>query len=135
MLEKQGVSFAHRTLEHVKCYLRGLYRIYDPHQFAKGKKILIWGGMWKPNRKDPDTMYEYLTQYQRLFPLSYEFLNQFRIFLAPIDEDNQRIRQRVEAAIAFTLREHDGVVGSFQDTDIKYWARRPQERPITENNI
>lgn len=125
-----GVSFAYRSMEHVKCYLNGFYRIYDPEAFATGKKILVWGGMWKSNRRGSDTMIEYLHQYHKLSSLSYTFLNQFRIFLAPFDSDDRRLRQRLEAAIASKLFEQDGIIGSFQDNDVRYYPRRPKEQPI-----
>lgn len=124
-----GVSFASRSMDHVKCFLNGFYRIYDPEAFATGKKILVWGGMWKSNRKGSDTMIEYLQQYHKLSSLSYTFLNLFRFFLAPFDSDD-RLRQRLEAAIASKLLEQDGIIGSFQDNDIRYYPRRPKEQPI-----
>ena len=58
-----GVSFAARSLQHLQNYLNGLYRVYDPDNFAKGEKLLIWGGMWKPDRKQPKFMTEFLLNY------------------------------------------------------------------------
>jgi hypothetical protein len=38
-----GVSFAERLLQHVQSYLNGFYRVFDPEEFAEGRKILVWG--------------------------------------------------------------------------------------------
>jgi hypothetical protein len=124
-----GVSFAARNMEHIKCYLNGFYRIYEPDAFAKGEKILLWGGMWKSNRKGSDTMLTYLHQYHQLSILSYKFLDQFNVFVIPINEDDRRIRQRIEAAIAYKLLEQDGIIAKFQDSDIRYFPRRRNEQP------
>ena len=75
-------------------------------------------------------MIEYLNNYQQLSTLAYAFLTQFRVFLAPLDKDNQRLRQRIEAAIAQDLLQQDGLIGSFQDNDIIYYPRRQSEPPI-----
>lgn len=49
-----GKSFAERHIQHLDCYITGFYRVYDPEQFSKGNRKLIWGGMWKPDRKNED---------------------------------------------------------------------------------
>lgn len=98
-----GVSFAERLLQHVQSYLNGFYRVFDPEEFAEGRKVLVWGGMWKSDRKSPDIMFEYLRQYHKLSDMAHSLLNQFRIFVAPLKENDRRIRQRIEAAIAYGL--------------------------------
>jgi len=97
-----GRSFAERTIEHTRNYLHGLYRVYDPNQFAQGKKKLVWRGMWKPGTKGPHVMLDFLSRYPKLSSVIYEFLGQLRIFLAPIEVE-KRIRERIEAAIANSL--------------------------------
>jgi hypothetical protein len=104
-----GKSFTYRIMEHVKCHLNGFYRIYDPEAFAKGKKELVWGGMWKTDRKSPEVMIEYLNNYKQLAALAYAFLKQFRVFLAPLDSDDKRLRQRIEASIAQDLLKQKGL--------------------------
>ena len=69
-----GVSFAVRSMQHLQNYLNGLYRVFDPQDFSQGKKTLIWGGMWKPGRKGPETMYEFLKSYTELAPLIIDFI-------------------------------------------------------------
>ena len=124
-----GVSFAIRSLQHVQSYLNGLYRLYDPEEFRKGKKILVWGGMWKPGRKEPGTMNEFLQGYHKFAPRILDFVQGFRLFLAPFEGD-KRIRLRIEAAIAASLNKQPGIAGAFQDKDIRYTSRRPEEEPI-----
>ena len=99
-----GRSFANRIIEHTRYYLHGFYRVYDPRQFAEGKKRLVWGGMWKPGTRGPIRMLEFLNRYAELSTVIYEFLGQFRIFVVPLSVE-KRIRQRVEAAIANRLFE------------------------------
>jgi len=125
-----GKSFASRHIWHTRNYLHGLYRVYDPHQFSKGTKTLVWGGMWKPARRDAHHMQEFLNRYPELSSVIYEFLGMFRIFLAPLDV-KRRIRKRIEAAIANLLREHPGLVGDFQNGDIRYHPRKADEEPIS----
>lgn len=125
-----GKSFASRHIWHTRNYLHGLYRVYDPHQFGEGKKILVWGGMWKPGTRGARNMLEFLNRYPQLSSTIYKFIGQFRIFLAPIDVQ-KRIRQRIEGTIARRLLEQSGQIGSFQNSDIRYRPRRVDEEPIS----
>jgi len=125
-----GKSFASRHIWHARDYLHGLYRVYDPHQFGQGTKILVWGGMWKPGRRGAHHMLEFLNQYPELSSVIYEFLGKFSIFLAPLDV-KERVRKRIEAAVANRLYEQPGLFGKFQDTDIRYHPRQPDEEPIS----
>lgn len=124
-----GASFAIRSFQHLQSYLNGLYRVYDPEKFAKGEKVLIWGGMWKPDRKEPKVMSEFLINYSWLAPKILEFIGLFRLFVAPIDGD-ERDRERIEHAIAKSLNEQDGIIGNFQDKDIRYKPRKTTEKPF-----
>lgn len=125
-----GKSFASRHTWHARNYMHGLYRVYDPDQFGKGMKILVWGGMWKPGKRDPRFMLEFLNRYSKFSSVIYEFLGKLRIFLAPLDAD-RRVRKRIEAAIATPLREQPGLIGEFQNGDIRYHPRRTDEDPIS----
>jgi len=122
-----GRSFYTRFSEHARDCLYGYYRIYDPTSFAKGKKKLVWEGMWKPGTRD--RIGEFLNRYLELSPIIYEYLGLFRIFLAPLDVE-KRIRQRIENAIASQLLKQKGLISEFQDSDIKYYPRREDEEPI-----
>jgi hypothetical protein len=61
-----GSSFAIRLLQHVQSYLNGFYRVFDPEEFARGKKVLLWGGMWKTDRKEPKLICEFLQKNSEL---------------------------------------------------------------------
>lgn len=50
--------------------------------------------------------------------------------LASSDEE-RRIPKRIEAAIVNLLRGHPGLVGEFQNGDIRYHPRRADEEPIS----
>jgi hypothetical protein len=125
-----GVSFADRILDHTRNYLNGLYRVYEPTSFVKGEKTLVWEGMWKKELGNPTwRMALFLGRYQELCKVIYDFHGALKIFLVPF-ESEKRIRQRIEAAISKTLLNQPEVVGEFQDKDIKYVGRRPDEEPI-----
>jgi hypothetical protein len=122
-----GRSFAERFGEHTKEYVSGLYRIYDPGEFAQGRKRLIWEGMWKPGTQHRTG--EFLIRYEELAPQIHRFLGVFRIFLGPF-EGEMRLRERIEAAIAQSLQRQEGKGDQFQDTEIRYAPRREGEVPI-----
>jgi hypothetical protein len=124
-----GASFASRSFQHLQNYLNGLYRVYDPDKFAKGEKVLIWGGMWKSDRKEPKFMSEFLINYSLIAPKILVFIKLFRVFLAPVDGD-YRVRERIESAIARCLYQQPGVIGSFQDKDVRYKPRKTTEQPF-----
>ena len=122
-----GASFANRLLQHVQSYLNGFYRIFDPEEFVNGKKVLLWGGMWKTNRREPKLISDFIDRQAELAPKTLLFLKQFRIFLAPIGED-KRIIERIEAEIARSLNQQGGLIGAFQDKDVRYRPTRPDEQ-------
>lgn len=125
-----GVSFADRFLDHTKSYLHGLYRIYDPAQFVKGKKALVWEGMWKKDLEKPTfRIVKFLERYSELSKAAYDLIGTFRIFLIPLNSE-KRLRQRIEASISDVLLKQPNLVGEFQDGDIRYMSRQPNEKPV-----
>jgi hypothetical protein len=124
-----GVSFAFRTMEHIRNYLQGQYGLYEPEEFAKGRKIQLWSGMWKERRNNPSVLNQFLQRYPEFSTKYSDFLALLRFFLAPV-ESSQRIRQRIESAIAGYFYNQPGIVGTFQDEEIRYLPRRPDEIPI-----
>jgi hypothetical protein len=122
-----GASFAIRLLQHVQSYLNGFYRVFDPEEFVRGRKVLLWGGMWKSDRKEPKLICEFLQKNSELAPKIIRFIQQFRIFLAPIDEDKQ-IMERIESGIAKSLNRQSGFIADFQDKDVRYRPTRPDEQ-------
>jgi hypothetical protein len=120
-------SLANRLLQHIQNYLSGFYRVFEPEEFVKGRKVLVWGGMWKPDRKEAQLISEFLKRQSELSPKIVKFVEQFRIFLAPIMED-ARIIERIESEIARSVGLQSGVVGDFQDKDVRYRPTRPDEQ-------
>jgi len=129
-----GRSFAERFVEHTQSCLNGLYRIYNPSQFADGTKALVWDGMWKKQYSKPSRMLEFMNRYLELAPIIDKYLKQFGIFVAPLNVED-RIRQRIEGAIVSKLLEQPGPIGRFQDSDIRYRPRRNDEEPISVKMI
>jgi hypothetical protein len=122
-----GRSFHKRFTEHARDCVSGLYRIYDPKQFAHGRKTLVWEGMWKPGTRE--RMGQFLDLLPELAPVISAFLRLFQMFLIPFSGE-QRVRQRLEAAIADQLNQQPGIVGTFQNYDIRYRHRRGDEEPV-----
>jgi hypothetical protein len=91
--------------------------------------VLVWGGMWKPDRKSPDKMIDFLKDYHKLASQIFDFLKLFRIFLLPTEVD-RRIRERIEAGIAKNLYEKSVITANFKDNDIQYRPRRHGEKQI-----
>lgn len=106
-----------------------VFIVFDSEEFVKGKKVLVWGGMWKSERKDPKYICDFLQNHLELGPEIIRFVEQFRVFLAPLDGD-RRLRERIESEIARSLNVQDGFVGSFQDKDVRYQLRRANEQQI-----
>lgn len=124
-----GVSFAYRTMEHIKNYLQGQYTLYEPEEFAKGKKIQLWSGMWKERKSNPAVMHEFLQKYPEFSTKYFDFLTLLRFFAIPV-ESSRRVRQRIESAIARHLYKQPGIVGAFQDKGVRYLPRRSDEIPM-----
>ena len=123
-----GRSFGERLKEHSRDYLSGMYRIFDPAQFATGKKVLIWDAMWR--RGEERRLGEFVSRLPELSVAAGQLLDCMRLFVGPLDAP-QRMRRRIEAALAKHLYEQPGIVGVFQDEDIAYKGRLPDEDPLT----
>lgn len=122
-----GRSFRERFFEHLQRYLSGMSGIYEPEDFARGCKKLIWNGMWR--RGEERKAAEFLERYEELAPKIRQFVGMFRFWLLPMDCE-RRMRERIESAIAGHLNAQEGVIGGFQEDDIRYRPRRDDEAPI-----
>jgi len=74
-------------------------------------------------------MQVFADKYVELAPVIKEYLETLDIFIAPI-QTNKRIRQRIEGAIAFSLREQPPPIGPFMSEDVRYFCREEKEMPI-----
>ena len=85
--------------------------------------------MWKVDRKEQKNICDFLKRQSELNPKIIRFIEQFRVFLAPIECD-KRTRERIGSKIAITLNEQEGIASSFQDQDIRYRPSRKDEPPL-----
>lgn len=122
-----GVSFYKRMKEHAIQCMGGNYRICDPEWLRKGEKRILWNGMWRKGTRN--LMQVFADKYVELAPVIKEYLETLDIFIAPI-QTNKRIRQRIEGAIAFSLREQPPPIGPFMSEDVRYFCRKEKEMPI-----
>ena len=83
--------------------------------------------MWKAATKGK--MDEYLDHFLDWAPRVHAFLGTMRIFCIPVVEED-RIRKRIESAIADQFYAQPDIKGQFQDDDIRYSRRWDTEEPI-----
>jgi len=122
-----GRPFARRMEEHLSEQLSGRYRLYEPTAFLRGEKKLLWPGVYGPGSEP--SVAGFVQQLPALAPALVLIVRAIRFHVAPTTCDD-RIRRRIEAALAQHLREQDGDVGAFQDEHVRYVPRRPNEKPI-----
>jgi len=122
-----GRSLESRMFEHYKEHASCMYHLYDPKRFARGEKVPLWPGRF--DTSDRRTILECIQQHGRLSTVVAELTSLYRFLFAPLAGD-QRIRRRVEAAIAYALYDVPGIVGMFQDVGIRYSPRRDDEHPV-----
>jgi hypothetical protein len=122
-----GRSFQLRLLEHYKEHAACMYHVYSPAEFARGEKLCLWPGHYDP--ADKKSAVECIAQYSELCAPIRELTQLYRFFLAPLSCE-ERIRRRIEAAIAGVLYTAPGIPGAFQDGGIRYDPRREGEEPI-----
>ena len=79
--------------------------------------MLLWDSLVKSTRQE--CFNEFIEQYCILSPAIYEFIQQSYIFFIPFVADN-RIRWRVESAIANHLYKQPSPVGEFLHSDNRY---------------
>jgi len=121
-----GRSFADRFAEHTRAYLSGEYTVWEPEDFLQKRKVEVWGGLWKPERRQ--LFGEYLANYERITTRTTELLKAYRIFIAPY-RGSERVRERAAAAIIKALR----MAGPhpFLDENVRFRPRLASESPVT----
>jgi hypothetical protein len=126
----ETVRFSERLNGHLKSYLRGHYRIYEPDRFIRGEKHLVWPGAWRNSEKH--RLIEWEERKDELLPFANAVVDSMRLWLMPLTV-GKRLQCRLEGAIARHLRSLNGPAGSFQDDDIRYQRRKKSEEPVTFN--
>jgi len=120
-------SFEVRLLEHYKEHATCMYHLYSPAEFARGEKVVMWPGRY--DSADRKSIKECIAQYAKFSSLANEIAHIYRFFLAPLSCE-QRIRRRIEAAIAGALYAAPGLAGIFQDRGIHYAPKTADEAPL-----
>ena len=123
-------SFARRMDEHLAEQLSGRYRIYKPEAFLRGEKDLLWRGVYgrgaKPN------VAGFVDKLPIWASALVQFVRAIRFHVAPTT-CSDRLRKRIEAALADHLKHYEEPIGSFQEEDVQYRLRRAEEEAITVN--
>jgi hypothetical protein len=122
-----GRNFGTRLLEHYTEHAAAMYHVYSPAEFARGEKVALWPGRFDAAHRKSGK--ECIAIYSQLCAQIRELTFILRFFLAPLSCED-RIRRRVEAAIANALYAAPGIVGAFQDHGIRYDSRKNDEEPI-----
>jgi hypothetical protein len=122
-----GRSFTLRMQEHLSEQLSGRYRLYEPSAFMHGEKKLLWRGVYGPG-SEPNVA-GFVQQLPALAPALVQVVSLMRFHVAPANCED-RLRQRIEAAISKYLHGQEGAVGTFQDDDVRYVPRRFDEEPV-----
>ena len=123
----ESVRLGERMKEHMREYLSGWYRVYEPDSFQNGEKNLIWNGMWR--RGDELNAEDFISRSDEFIPAIHTMLRTMRLWLIPTNYE-VRIRRRIEGEIAKQLNSREGIVGEFQEKDIRYEYRGDNEEPV-----
>ncbi len=122
-----GRSFAQRMEEYLRDQLSGMYHIYDPNIFPNGEKRMLWPGTF--DKKHPAKLVDFVAYLPALVEPLIGFVQVMRFHLAALDTED-RIRKRIESALADHFYKQNGIVGAFQDEGIHYDRRSEQESPL-----
>jgi hypothetical protein len=121
-----GRTFRARLFEHYTEHASGMYHVFAPAEFARGEKVMLWPGRFDMACRKPKR--DCIAAYPDLCGPIWEMTRMFQLFVAPLTCD-QRVRCRIEAAIANALYATPGAVGNFQDK-VNYSPRSDGETPI-----
>jgi hypothetical protein len=119
-----STSFYGRTKEHVIQTLGGNYLVLDPDAMLRGKREVVWAGLWRAGTRDQ--LPAFFARLGDLAPIVRRYLLLHHVLVAPLAGD-RRLRQRIEAAIATTVYES---LPRLVADDIRYRGRRANEEPI-----
>jgi hypothetical protein len=123
-------GFADRMDDHLAEQLSGRYRIYKPEAFLRGKKDLLWRGVY--GRGAQPNVAGFVDQLTNWAPELVKFVRAIRFHVAPTT-CSDRVRERIEAALVDHLKHCEEPIRSFQDDDVRYRLRRAEEEAITVN--
>ena len=90
---------------------------------GRREAVTVARDVWPRRETTPESFVERLPELAG--PLQ-EYVRTMRFHLAPVELED-RARKRIEAAVAEHLRRQPGPVGSFQEADVRYRPRTPDE--------
>lgn len=122
-----GRSFARRMQEHLSEQLSGRYRLYEPKSFLRGERNLLWRGLYGSGAEP--SLLGFVERLPTLAPPLAEFVRAMRFHVAPTT-CGDRLRRRIEAAIALHLYGQANPIGELQDAGIHYAPRLPEEEAV-----
>jgi hypothetical protein len=123
--QTQGL-FSERHLQHLQAYLCGQYSIHDPTAFKGGRHNHVYKGYGYSLRPWKEAL-NFAADLPRLGAALLAMLDAMTIFLAPF-EDEERPQRLVEGAIIRSLyASPDPEVAAFQEYQMRYWRRRPDD--------
>jgi len=120
-------TVAARIEEHLYEQLSGRYRFYEPSPFLMGEKKLVWRGVYGQGAQP--NVSGFVDQLPTFAPLLTQFVKNMRFLVATTD-CSDRVRRRIEAALATWFRQQAGLVGEFQDAGIHYEPRLEEEPAV-----
>jgi hypothetical protein len=126
-LGQTGAGFRPRLRRQGCAQLAGMYYIDDLEPFAAGPKHVFWRGMYGRDRESG--LAAFVERLPTLASALADFVRLMRFYLAPLT-CHTRLRRRIEAALARHVSCQPSLVGSFQDTGIRYAPRHAGEEPV-----
>lgn len=123
-----GRNFRTRFWEHLRDQLAGIYAIREPEAFCSGSKAIVWHGLYGKSA-EPGGLTEYAKRLPDLVPALIGYIHEIHFFLAPTSCDN-RLRRRVEAALAAAFRSQGGQIAAFQEEGVRYEQQFPHGEPV-----
>jgi hypothetical protein len=123
---KTNRSFSQRMREHLKEHLAGFYHVNSPTELMKGERVSFWDGMYL--RYNTPQVAELVKFYPTISSHIIELAKTYRFFIAPLEEE-RRVLERIESALAKHLYEQPGKIGGFQERGLNYRSRIASEQP------
>jgi predicted DNA-binding transcriptional regulator len=125
--------FVHRFREHRRNYKQGVYTLFDLPALQRGVRQEIWHGFYFSENRPPAKIAEFNARKAELLAAVHEQLSTYRIFVAPTMPD-QRILNRIEAAIMKNLYAVSGPVSEIPDRGMQLSSRWRREQKILVRN-
>ena len=118
-------SFGRRHFQHIISTFGGDYRICDAQMMKKGHEVVIWPGFCR----NKDGLSEFSERYLELAPSILHYLQTIEVFTAII-KDEGRIIERIEGSLAHHVWSQPPPASALLPKDIRFRARRNNEKPI-----